>query len=68
MTRLPLVEQYGLIGDMQTSAHVCDDGSIDWLCLPRFDSSALLGTQKHGSWQIAPAPPARRPIRRRSGL
>ncbi|MFJ9058574.1 glycoside hydrolase family 15 protein [Streptomyces sp. NPDC102409] len=64
MTRLPRIEQYGLIGDMQTSAHVCDDGSIDWLCLPRFDSPAffagLLGTLKHGSWQIAPAPPAGR--------
>ncbi|MEU8933937.1 glycoside hydrolase family 15 protein [Streptomyces sp. NPDC048409] len=60
MKRLPRIEQYGLIGDMQTSAHVCDDGSIDWLCLPRFDSSAvfagLLGTQDHGSWQIAPQP------------
>ncbi|MDT0430351.1 glycoside hydrolase family 15 protein [Streptomyces salyersiae] len=64
MKRLPRIEQYGLIGDMQTSAHVCDDGSIDWLCLPRFDSpsvfAGLLGTQKHGSWQIAPAPPAGR--------
>lgn len=62
MKRLPRIEQYGLIGDMQTSAHVCDDGSIDWLCLPRFDSPAvfagLLGTQKHGTWQIAPAQPA----------
>jgi GH15 family glucan-1,4-alpha-glucosidase len=59
MKRLPRIEQYGLIGDMQTSAHVCDDGSIDWLCLPRFDSSApfaaLLGTEKHGAWRIAPA-------------
>jgi GH15 family glucan-1,4-alpha-glucosidase len=59
MKRLPRIEQYGLIGDMQTSAHVCDDGSIDWLCLPRFDSPAvfasLLGTQKHGTWRIAPA-------------
>ncbi|SFY48741.1 glycoside hydrolase family 15 protein [Streptomyces sp. F-1] len=57
------IERYGLIGDMQTSAHVCDDGSIDWLCLPRFDSSAvfagLLGTHKHGTWQIAPAAPGR---------
>ncbi len=55
----PRIEQYGLIGDMQTSAHVCDDGSIDWLCLPRFDSAAvltaLLGTHKHGTWRIAPA-------------
>ncbi|MEU8482268.1 glycoside hydrolase family 15 protein [Streptomyces sp. NPDC048641] len=59
MTRVPRIEQYGLIGDMQTSAHVRDDGSIDWLCLPRFDSpalfAALLGTQKHGAWRIAPA-------------
>ncbi|MFG3153916.1 glycoside hydrolase family 15 protein [Streptomyces sp. NPDC048219] len=59
MKQLPRIEQYGLIGDTQTSAHVRDDGSIDWLCLPRFDSPAvfagLLGTQKHGTWQIAPA-------------
>ncbi|MDX3370690.1 DUF5911 domain-containing protein, partial [Streptomyces sp. ME02-6987-2C] len=59
MKRLPRIEQYGLIGDTLTSAHVCDDGTIDWLCLPRFDSPAvfagLLGTQKHGTWQIAPA-------------
>ncbi|MEU8954855.1 glycoside hydrolase family 15 protein [Streptomyces sp. NPDC048518] len=64
MNRLPRIEQYGLIGDTQTSAHVCDDGSIDWLCLPRFDSSAvlagLLGTPKHGSWRIAPAQSADR--------
>ncbi|QHC19000.1 glycoside hydrolase family 15 protein [Streptomyces sp. GF20] len=62
MNRLPRIEQYGLIGDMQTSAHVCDDGSIDWLCLPRFDSPAvfarLLGTHEHGTWQIAPVCPA----------
>ncbi|MFJ3019405.1 glycoside hydrolase family 15 protein [Streptomyces tendae] len=61
MKRPPRIEQYGLIGDTQTSAHVCDDGSMDWLCLPRFDSPAvfasLLGTQKHDSWQIAPASP-----------
>ncbi|MET9387010.1 trehalase-like domain-containing protein [Streptomyces sp. NPDC002928] len=59
MNCLPRIEQYGLIGDMQTSAHVCDDGSIDWLCLPRFDSSALfaalVGRRKHGAWRIAPA-------------
>ncbi|MER6684576.1 glycoside hydrolase family 15 protein [Streptomyces olivaceoviridis] len=58
MTRIPRIEQYGLIGDMQTSGLVCDDGSIDWLCLPRFDSdakfAALVGTPEHGMWRIAP--------------
>ncbi|MFH9087101.1 glycoside hydrolase family 15 protein [Streptomyces sp. NPDC017673] len=65
MNRLPRIEQYGLIGGMQTSALVCDDGMIDWLCLPRFDSPAvfagLLGTQEHGTWQIAPASTTGRP-------
>ncbi|MEU7401132.1 trehalase-like domain-containing protein, partial [Streptomyces sp. NPDC044948] len=60
----PRIERYGLIGDTQTSAHVCDDGSMDWLCLPRFDSPAmfagLVGTEKHGTWQIAPASSAGR--------
>ncbi|MCZ1008452.1 trehalase-like domain-containing protein [Streptomyces lydicus] len=40
MKRLPRIEQYGLIDDIQTSAPLCDDGSIDWLCLPRFDLPA----------------------------
>ncbi|MFF3501204.1 glycoside hydrolase family 15 protein [Streptomyces sp. NPDC003247] len=59
MNRFPRIEQYGLVGDMQASALVCDDGSIDWLCLPRFDSPAvfagLLGTPNHGTWRISPA-------------
>ncbi|MEU5239772.1 glycoside hydrolase family 15 protein [Streptomyces lydicus] len=60
MSRYPRIEQYGLIGDMQTAALVCDDGGIDWLCLPRFDSPAvftsLLGTERHGSWRVGPDP------------
>jgi len=52
------LESYGLIGDMNTAALVGTNGSIDWLCLPRFDSdacfAALLGTPDNGCWCIAP--------------
>ena len=53
------IEDYAVVGDMQSVALVSADGSADWLCLPRFDSeacfAALLGTRDHGCWQIAPA-------------
>ena len=53
-----LIEDHGLLGDLHTAALVCRDGTIDWLCLPRFDSgacfAALLGDQRHGFWRVAP--------------
>src|SRR5512133_1193498 len=53
------IEEYAVIGDTRTAALVGKDGSIDWLCLPRFDSgacfAALLGDRSHGRWQIAPS-------------
>ena len=57
------LEDYAFIGNCITAALVSRDGSIDWLCLPRFDSSAcfaaLLGNREHGGWRLAPKDPAR---------
>jgi GH15 family glucan-1,4-alpha-glucosidase len=62
------IEDYGIIGDTHTAALVGRDGSIDWLCLPRFDSPAcfakLLGDERNGFWHIAPTASANVRVRR----
>jgi GH15 family glucan-1,4-alpha-glucosidase len=66
-----VIEDYAVIGDTQTAALVHRGGSIDWLCLPRFDSPAcfarLLGTGDHGYWQLAPCEVLRTSRRYRPG-
>jgi GH15 family glucan-1,4-alpha-glucosidase len=62
------IEDYALLGDGEPAALLSRDGSIDWLCWPRFDDSAclaaLLGTPEHGRWLIAPVAPVTRRSRR----
>jgi GH15 family glucan-1,4-alpha-glucosidase len=65
------IEDYGIIGNARTAALVSRGGSIDWLCLPRFDSesvfAALLGEPRHGRWLIAPEDPITGSSRRYRG-
>ncbi|HZC41881.1 MAG TPA: glycoside hydrolase family 15 protein [Streptosporangiaceae bacterium] len=64
-----LIEDYAIIGDMQSAALISKDGSADWLCVPRFDSPAcfagLLGSEQNGFWRIAPAGTGPREVTRR---
>jgi GH15 family glucan-1,4-alpha-glucosidase len=68
---MALIEDYGLIGDLETAALVNREGSIEWLCLPRFDSgavfAALLGDGENGHWTIQPAGDFRSTERRYRG-
>ena len=65
---MPKIEDYALLSDLHTAALVSTGGSIDWLCLPRFDSpaafTALLGNDEKGHWTLAPGgtPLARRDL------
>jgi GH15 family glucan-1,4-alpha-glucosidase len=67
----PRIEGCALIGDMHSCALVARNGSIDWLCWPRFDSdacfAALLGDDRHGRWSLAPTQNSRVVRRYRDG-
>ena len=65
------IEDYAMVGDLQTAAIVAADGSVDWLCFPRFDSpacfAALLGDDSNGCWRIGPSSGGRSTRRRYRG-
>jgi GH15 family glucan-1,4-alpha-glucosidase len=65
------IEDYAVISDCRTAALVSRDGSIDWFCAPRYDSpslfGALLGTEDHGCWRLAPSDPTAVATRRYDG-
>jgi hypothetical protein len=65
------IEDHALIGDCHTAALVTRDGTVDWACLPRFDSAstfaALLGDEHDGHWSLRPTDPDATPVRRHDG-
>jgi GH15 family glucan-1,4-alpha-glucosidase len=65
------IEDYGLIGDCETAALVSREGSVDWLCFPRFNSpacfAALLGNEENGRWLLSPGVPIKRTTRKYRG-
>ncbi|MEW1834715.1 glycoside hydrolase family 15 protein [Microbacterium sp. NPDC079995] len=72
MTTMPApIESYALLSNCRTAALVSDAGSIDWLCLPRYDAAsifgALLGDEDHGRWSVRPTDPDATATRRYDG-
>jgi GH15 family glucan-1,4-alpha-glucosidase len=66
-TKMSLIEDYALLGNCRSAALVSKDGSVDWLCFPRFDApscfSALVGVPENGRWKIAPRGPVEQTTR-----